>query len=199
MNAELAHLLQTYGYAAVFLGTLLEGETLILMAGFAAHQGYLHLPFVVTVAAAGGLLGDQFLFFLGRTRGRQILARYPSLQVPAERALHLLDRYQTPIVFGIRFMYGLRTAGPLAIGMSDVPAPRFIVLNALGAAVWALLFSLIGYAFGHAAETLLGDLQRYEKLALAGVAAIGIAVAIVRWMRRRRSNAQAVLAREGKG
>ncbi len=187
MSAHLADLLQTYGYAAVFAGTLLEGETVLLMAGFAAHQGYLHLPLVMAVAAAGGFLGDQVLFFLGRTHGRQLLARFPALQAPAERALHLLDRHQTPIVFGIRFLYGLRTAGPLAIGMAGIPAIRFLLLNALGAVIWAVIFSTLGYSFGRAAETLMGDLRQYEKIALVAFALIGVAVAITHRMKRRRT------------
>lgn len=56
----LADLLREYGYYAVFLGTFLEGETVLVMAGFAAHSGYLQLPWVIAVA--GGTLGDQLYF-----------------------------------------------------------------------------------------------------------------------------------------
>src|SRR5512134_3586337 len=106
MDAELAQLLQRFGYLAVFLGTLLEGETVMLMAGFAAHQGYLQLPLVIGAAFAGGLLGDQCLFALGRLRGPRLLARFSRLQGPADQASRLLERHETPIIFGIRFMYG---------------------------------------------------------------------------------------------
>ncbi len=187
MDAELAQLLQRFGYLAVFVGTLLEGETVMLMAGFAAHQRYLELPLVIVVAFAGGLLGDQCLFALGRWRGAQLLARFPGLQEPAARASRLLERHETPIIFGVRFMYGLRTAGPLAIGMSRVTVPRFVVLNALGAAVWATLFSVIGYAFGQGAERLLGTVREYEKGALIALAVLGCAIGLVHWLRRARA------------
>jgi membrane protein DedA with SNARE-associated domain len=188
MDAELAQLLQRFGYPAVFIATLLEGETVMLMAGFAAHQGYLQLPLVIVSAFAGGLLGDQCLFALGRWRGPHLLARFPRLQAPAARASRLLEQHQTSIIFGIRFMYGLRTAGPLAIGMSTVPVPRFVLLNTLGAAVWATLFSVIGYAFGHGAERVLGTLRGYEKLALLGLAVVGCVVGLVHWLRRARAH-----------
>jgi membrane protein DedA with SNARE-associated domain len=184
MDAELAQLLQRFGYLAVFLASLLEGETVMLMAGFAAHQGYLQLPLVIVVAFAGGLLGDQCLFALGRWRGPRLLARFPQLQGPADKASRLLERHETSIVFGIRFMYGLRTAGPIAIGMSNVPVPRFVLLNTLGAAVWATLFSLIGYAFGHAAERVLGTVREYEKDALIALAVLGCVIGVVHWLRR---------------
>jgi membrane protein DedA with SNARE-associated domain len=187
MDAELAQLLQRFGYAAVFVATVLEGETVMLMAGFAAHQGYLQLPFVIVSAFVGGLLGDQCLFALGRLRGPRLLARFPRLQAPAAKASQLLEQHQTSIIFGIRFMYGLRTAGPLAIGMSSVPVPRFVLLNTLGAAVWATLFSTIGYAFGQGAERLLGTLQGYEKHALIAFAVLGCGFGLVHWMRRVRA------------
>jgi membrane protein DedA with SNARE-associated domain len=85
-------------------------------------------------------------------------------------------------------MYGLRTAGPIAIGMSRVSAPRFVLLNTLGALVWAVLFSVIGYAFGHSAERVLGTLRGYEKHALLALAVFGCAVGLVHWMRRARAN-----------
>ena len=74
---NLAGLLATYGNLAVAVGTFLEGETILLMAGFAAHCGYLDLSKVILVAW-GGLLGDQFYFFLGQRYGDRILARFPS-------------------------------------------------------------------------------------------------------------------------
>jgi membrane protein DedA with SNARE-associated domain len=186
MDAELAQLLQRFGYLAVFIGTLLEGETVMLMAGFAAHQGYLELPLVIVAAFAGGLLGDQCLFALGRWRGPQLLARFPRLQAPAAQASRLLERHEAPIVFGIRFMYGLRTAGPVAIGMSAVPVARFVLLNSLGAAVWATLFSVVGYLFGQQAERLFGSVRNYEKHALVAVAVVGCLVGLAHWMRRAR-------------
>lgn len=187
MDAELAQLLQRFGYLAVVLGTLLEGETVMLMAGFAAHRGYLELPLVIAAAFAGGLLGDQCLFALGRWRGPWLLNRFPRLQEPAAKATRLLDRHQAAIIFGIRFMYGLRTAGPLAIGMSRVPLPRFVLLNTLGAAVWATLFSLIGYLGGQGAERLFGTVRYYEKGTLIVLAVLGCLFGVAHWLRRART------------
>lgn len=186
MDAELADLLQRFGYLAVFLGTLLEGETVMLMAGFAAHQGYLDLPLVILAAFAGGLTGDQCLFALGRWRGAWLLDRFPGLRGPAAKATELLDRHQATIIFGIRFMYGLRAAGPVAIGMSDVPVGRFVALNALGAALWAALFTALGYVGGQGAERLVGALRQYEKGALVALAVLGCLVGLVHWLRRAR-------------
>src|SRR5262245_35305943 len=76
-SMDLASLLQGYGYSVVFVGTVLEGETILALAGLAAHRGYLALPWVIAAAAAGGFLGAQIYFFVGRFYGPRVLARFP--------------------------------------------------------------------------------------------------------------------------
>jgi hypothetical protein len=79
-SMEAAALIARYGYAAVFAGTLLEGETLLLLAAYAAHRGYLDWATVVVVAWLGATLGDQLWFALGRYRGACApCAHHPSL------------------------------------------------------------------------------------------------------------------------
>lgn len=58
----LSALIARYGLAAVFAGTLFEGETVLLLAGYAAHRGYLDFSAVVAVAIVGAVAGDQFWF-----------------------------------------------------------------------------------------------------------------------------------------
>lgn len=155
-------LIAQYGYAALFAGCLLEGETVLILAGFAAHQGYLQLPWVMAIAMLGGFLGDQGYFWLGRWRGEWVLTRYPRLAPVFERARVLIERYHKYLIVGIRFLYGLRTAGPIAMGMSEIPAWRFMLFNALGAAIWAVGIGGAGYLFGQALELLLADIRKLE-------------------------------------
>jgi membrane protein DedA with SNARE-associated domain len=181
----LADLLSQYGYLALFAGCLLEGETLLLLAGLAAHGGYLSFPIVVLVAFAGGTLGDQICFFIGRRYGDSILGRWTSLEARAARVRRLIDRHSASLIVGVRFLYGLRLIGPVVIGMSDVPAWRFVVFNMIGAAIWALGVSGAGYLFGHAIEWLLVDLELLEKVALVGALAIVALLLLLRWFRGR--------------
>jgi len=186
MDAKIVELLAQYGYLAVFVGSLLEGETVLILAGFAAHQGYLSFPTVVGVAFCGGTLGDQSLFFLGRRYGQALFRRYPALGKRAEPVKNLIHRYHAGLIFGIRFMYGLRIVGPIAIGMSDVLAWRFVWINMLGASVWAPLIAGAGYLFGEALQRLIADSKRYEGLALlvivVGAALVG---AYLHWRERK--------------
>ncbi|VTU45654.1 Inner membrane protein YohD (plasmid) [Variovorax sp. PBL-E5] len=184
----LAHLVSHYGYAAVFAGSLLEGESVLLLAGLAAHRGYLSLIPVVALAFCGGTLGDQILFHLGRRYGAVMLRRSPAMAARIRLVTPLIERHQAALIIGVRFMYGLRLIGPFAIGMTDVSAFRFARLNMLGAALWAPLFTGLGYLFGQTLHWLIADLDRYEGMALLAGVAIAAAVGLVRWlcMRRRR-------------
>ena len=171
---SLAGLIADYGYVALFVGTLLEGETLLILAGFAAHQGYLQLHWVITIALFGGFLGDQFYFWLGRWRAGWVLSRFPRLAPLLERANLLIKRHQQMIIMGVRFLYGLRMVGPMAIGMSEVRAWRFMLFNALGATVWAVGFGSAGYLFGQVMELWLHDLKRVEEVLLFAILCGGL-------------------------
>ena len=171
----LESLIENYGYLAVFVGAFLEGETVLILAGFAAHRGYLELPKVIILAMFAGWLGDQTYFFLGRFYGPQLLARFPSLKPRAERVDMLLHRYHLVLIPAIRFMYGLRIVGPIVFGMSRVGSIRFVLLNLLGAAIWAPIIAGAGYVFGEAVKLILQDVARYERHALLAIVIFGLA------------------------
>ena len=183
----LTEFIASYGYLAVFFGTLLEGETVLLAAGFAAHRGMLDWKLVFAVAFAGATLGDQVAFLLGRWKGEALIQRFPALARNVARVRSLLERYPAPFILVVHFLYGLRIAGPLIMGSGRVPLARFVVLNMIGAALWAALVVGAGYAFGFAMEAWLADLKRIEELVLIGILAAGVAAWI--WRRARPSRA----------
>jgi membrane protein DedA with SNARE-associated domain len=180
---SLPQLLTDYGYLAVFVGSLLEGETILVLAGFAAHQGYLSLYLVVVLASCGGAMGDQIYFFLGRRHGKALLRRYPRLSGPAQRFNRLLMRFHEGLIVGVRFMYGLRILGPIVIGMSEVPAWRFVVFNAIGAVIWAVTITALGFLFGHALQLLLAEVEQYESVAIVVIVGVPLLLGLVHWLR----------------
>lgn len=160
-------LIQTYGCLAVAAGAFLEGEASLVLGGFAAYRGHLALPEVIVVAAIATFLGDQLYFHLGRKYGAPLLMRFPSMQARAERARVLLQRHHLPLMLSIRFMYGLRTPGLIAMGMCKVSSLRFFALSLITAVIWAIGVVGAGYLFGGAMERLLANLGHYQ-LWLAG-------------------------------
>ncbi|MEO8332574.1 MAG: DedA family protein [Gallionella sp.] len=166
---SLSGLIADYGYVALFVGALLEGETLLILAGFAAHQGYLQLHWVIIIALIGGFLGDQFYFWLGRWRAAWVLSRFKRFAPVFERTNALIERYNEVLIVAVRFLFGLRTVGPIAFGMSKVSAWRFVFFNALGATIWAVTIGGAGFLFGQAMELWLHDLKRVEEALLFAI------------------------------
>lgn len=93
---SLEELISTYGYAAVGIVTFLEGGTILIPGGFAAHRGYLELPWVIVCALLGTFIGDQFYFYLGRTRGRSALEKRCQGQAPGVRASSTRAKHSRP-------------------------------------------------------------------------------------------------------
>ncbi|MCX5908799.1 MAG: VTT domain-containing protein, partial [Deltaproteobacteria bacterium] len=93
-----------YGYWAILAGTFLEGETILILGGFAAHRGYLELPWVILCAFIGTLGGDQLFFFLGRKYGPKILARRPSWQSRVDQVHRLSERFRHWLILLFRFI-----------------------------------------------------------------------------------------------
>jgi len=171
MNWEL--IIGNYGYFVVLVGTFLEGETILILAGFAAHLGYLSLPWVILAAFIGTLSGDQLFFYLGRRNSRFILARHLVWQGRLDRVQRLFERYQTLLILGFRFLYGLRTITPFVLGRSGVSSGYFFLLNTLSALVWAAAVGIGGYLFGTFLKIIMGDIRRYEIEIFCAIAIIG--------------------------
>ena len=179
-------LIVQYGYVAVFIGTFLEGETILALAGVAAAHGYMSYWAIVGVAIVGAFLGDQACFFIGRRYGQRVLNRVPSLAAQAPRVQELLRRWDAPAVIVLRFAYGLRLAGPIVIGSCGISPWRLAFFNFIGTLLWAPLIAGIGYLAGYALHEWLGKFQ-YAQIGLVVVIALAIAAV---WLVRRRSRSR---------
>lgn len=180
-------LVATYGYPLIFGLTFLEGETVVAIAGFAAHRGWLSAEGVFIAAFLGSFAGDQLYFHLGRHYGARILDYRPQWRPAADRALRFLARWNIWFILSFRFFYGLRTVSPFVIGMSTVDTRLFVVLNALAAALWAACFTALGYVFGDAVELALGNIKRIERDIFFALIAVGIVIYVVHLIRRARA------------
>jgi membrane protein DedA with SNARE-associated domain len=183
-----------YGLIAVFLGAAVEGETAVVTGGLLAHQHLLPLGGVMIAACAGSLMADQALFFVGRHYREHPRVRAIASRPEFAKAWTMLERYPRRFIFVFRFLYGLRTISPIAIGTSSVPAVIFLLLNLVAAIVWSIAATAIGYVFGHGIEMIFGRLRHIEHVAGAVGALIVLALAATWFVRRRVLNAKAATA-----
>ena len=174
MSPEL--LLHKFGYLAVFIGTFLEGETILVMAGFFAERGYLEFLFVVLCAFSGAYVGHVFWFWLGRTQGVRLLDRFPKMKKHFGKGIRMFERYGAPAIFITQWLYGLRVTCAVIIGISRISTIKFLLYEAVTCMVWAFAITTAGFYFGRAVERVLGRAAHIEKWGLLLLVVIGIGV-----------------------
>lgn len=192
MKAEVLQFIQNYGYWAVFLGALIEGESIILTSSAMAAAGYFSIYKIMLIAFTGTVIADQGLYFLGYIYGATILdwirARFPKMSPYMDKALMFLTRYQNAYILSFRFIWGVRIISSVIIGAQKVPPARFAVLNIIAAVVWTVVSCMAGYLLG---ETFLYVFQKYGgviSVSIAGLVLISVAVWKYLAYRRRSKN-----------
>jgi len=170
---NIEQLIVSYGPAIIFVGTFLEGETIVVMAGFLSHQGVIDPVLVAGCAFLGSFLGDQLWFFLGRRHASYPLVTRFTRRPVFGKVMSMINDHPKKFILTFRFIYGIRTISPIAIGLSGVKAREFLFLNAIAAAIWAIAFTVLGYVFGKAFEGVLGEIKAVEqKILIAGAIAL---------------------------
>jgi|SRR5579863_1412234 len=176
-------------YLIAFAWTFLEGETVVIFAGFAAAQGLVDPLLLLIATWLGSFSGDQCYFWVGRYFGVKLLARYPRWRKGVASALQWLERYDAGFILSFRFIYGVRNVSSFALGLSSVRWERFLCLNFAAAGLWAASFVAVGYFLGNAFRAVLGDLARSFSLVMLGVfVAIATGIWLLHWRQRRRQS-----------
>ena len=165
--------IHSYGYIAVLIGTIIEGETVLVAAGIAAYLGHLQFPLVVIFAFAGSVLGDCSFFLLGHYNSSAILDRFPSWRKRVRRSRRFMNRHLPVIMLSFRFLYGLRTVIPFSLGMGKVNVLTFILLDLICSFLWAIGITALGYFLGTTLDSLLGNIRNMEMAVLGSVILAG--------------------------
>lgn len=169
--------------ASVFIGVIVPGEIGVVLGGVLANQHKLALWAVLAAAIAGAIIGDSVGYWVGDRYGERILGKIPDRILDEDklkRAEDTVRHYGGRAVFIGRFTAALRAIVPGTAGMSGVPYGRFLFWNALGGAIWASAYVMIGYLAG-------SQYKHIEKYAnYIGIALI-VVIAAVLFVRRRRA------------
>jgi len=147
--------LKEYGYIILFLWSILEGETGLIMAGLLSHTGDMNYFLSIFIAGLGGFTGDQIYFYIGRYSKKFMRNFIKKHRSKFALAHLLLEKYGWPIIFLQRYMYGLRTIIPMSIGVTKYSAKKFAIINLISAWVWAAITISLSYYFGEEILTML--------------------------------------------
>jgi membrane protein DedA with SNARE-associated domain len=192
--------LNHYGYLAVVGLVLIEdfgvpvpGETVLILAAVYAGAGRLNIVLVALLGFLGALLGDNIGFAIGHFGGRPLAERYGRyiFLTPErlEKATGFFERHGGKIIIVARFIEGLRQANGIIAGISGLRWTRFLVFNAIGAALWVAVWTSVGYFSGSHIDTIYADATRYDKYLLVALALVVAAYVALRIRRARRTRA----------
>jgi len=199
---SLAPTLDRYGYLAVLVLVLVEdfgipvpGETVLILGSAYAGAGRLNIALVVLLAWLGAVLGDNIGFAVGHHGGRRLVERYGRyvFLTPEriDKATNFFDRHGGKVIVVARFVEGLRQANGIIAGTTGMRWQRFLMFNALGAALWVGAWASVGYFSGNHLNTVYDDATRYDAYLGCGFAALLVAYLV--WRRVRRGPARVAM------
>lgn len=169
--------------ASAFVGVVLPGEVGVILGGVLANQHKLPLAAVLLAAVAGAIIGDTVGYWVGKRYGETLLSKIPNRIVKPEhiqRAEESIRNFGGKAVFIGRFTAALRALVPGLAGMSRIRYGRFLAWNALGGALWASAFAILGYLAGSQYK----QIERYANYIGIGLLIVIAAVVLVRHRRR---------------
>ena len=192
------NLLIAHGYLVILFGAALDnfglpssGDIVLFAGGLFANRGHLALPLVMLSGFAGALISDNAVYWIGRIGGRPLIGRILKMRflhfLVNEKSLSKVERYFEShggkTVFVGRFGPGLRSMTPLFAGVTRMKYYRFVPYNVAAAAVWSVVYSLIGYLFGQYWTGLLAVAKSFG----FGVVGLVILVLLAYLLRRYRT------------
>ena len=120
------------GYLAIFIGSLLEGETALITGSFLVHQGYFEMPKLLAVSLAATQIIDWTYFLTGRNYGRKFLRSRPRLERRLNRVTTWIEKYPVMLMLFYRFLYGVRIPLAIGFGLSSYNVIRYGLLSFIG-------------------------------------------------------------------
>lgn len=157
--------IQDWGYIALFLYSFGGGFVGLIFAGVLSYAGDLNIYISILVAGVSNFLGDQFLFFLARKNknyAKDMMKKYGR-----KIALtHIMMRkYGSFVVIIQKYIYGVKTLVPLAMGLTKYSSIKFSILNAFATILWAIIVGYLSFTAGEYILSL-GDDFKYVGLAI---------------------------------
>src|SRR5688572_23863801 len=165
----------------------IPSEAVLPLAGYLVQRGEMTFLAALLVSTAGSVVGALILYAVGRYGGRPVLLRYRWLfratEADLDRADRWFDRHGPKIVLFARMVPLARSIVSLPAGWSEMPIGRFVLLTAIGSAIWNALLIWIGHAVGDRYEEVAALIERFSR-PIAVLIILGLIGLLVWWYRR---------------
>jgi len=162
---QLVDLIFDWGYLGIFIMMAIESsfipfpsEIVLIPAGYLASQGEMSIGMIMAAALGGSMVGAFINYFLALTLGRKILQNYGKYFFIKETALDKMDAYFEKhghiSTFIGRLIPGIRQLISIPAGLARMNLGMFSLYTAMGAGIWALILTLLGYFIGENQELI---------------------------------------------
>ena len=148
--------LATYGYIGLFLYSLGGGFVALVGAGVLSFMGKMDLTLVIAIAFIANALGDVMLFYMARYQKSMMMEGLKQHRRKLALAHIMMKKNGNWIILIQKFVYGIKTLIPIAIGLTKYDFKKFAILNVGSSAIWALVFGFGSYYSGDALVKFAG-------------------------------------------
>jgi membrane protein DedA with SNARE-associated domain len=194
----MTRMLDQYGYLAIVVLVFVEsfgvpapGQTIIIVGAAYASRGHLNIVVLGICAFVAAVVGDSVGYLIGRYGGHALVLRFGRyIRLTRERLMRVerfMARHGPKIVAVARFVDGLRQFNGVVAGTVELPWRRFLLYNAIGAALWVGVWATAGYLAGDQLHSLLRTALAYQWYALAGLVLLVGGYLVFHLRRRARS------------
>lgn len=162
-------LIRDWGYIILFLYSFGGGFVALVVAGILSYSGELNIVISMLVAGVSNFLGDQFLFTLARQNKAYAKQMMQKHKRKIALAHVMMRKYGSWVVFVQKYIYGIKTLIPLAMGITKYDAKKFIFFNILATTLWALVVGLSAFMLGELVYTYIEEFKTYGLIAIAAI------------------------------
>ncbi len=170
--------LETYGYIVLFLYSFGGGFIALMGAGVLSYTGHMDLEVAILVAFVANFLGDLMLFYMGRYNKKDVMGYLHKHKRKLALSHILMKKHGSWVIFLQKYVYGIKTLIPLAIGLTKYDFKKFAVLNLFASAIWAVAIGVLSYMAGEMIKSAYEVIA--ERPYIAPVALLSI-IALIWW------------------
>lgn len=156
--------LSTYGYIILFLYSLGGGFVALIAAGVLSYVGSMDLTLSILIGFIANFLGDMGLFYMGRYSKGDIHNYLRKHRRKLAFSHLLIKKHGYKVIFFQKFVYGLKTLVPIAIGVTKYDFRQFTIFNLISSFIWAIIIGAIGYIGGEAVVGIFSSASDYSYL-----------------------------------